>query len=160
MRKFNVFIDGSCKDVKNKEKAIGGWAYVITDEHFNVLTEEYGKIRIGDQNSTRAELEALYQALLKMRTYRGNCKFHIYTDYESMVDSLNGFAERRANRDYWDLIEPICLRLAGHYRISHVYSHHKNKSEDKKIRDLNDKADKLAKVGANSLTIAPVKIAI
>jgi ribonuclease HI len=160
MRKFNVFIDGSCRAVNNKEKASGGWAYVIADEHFNVLAEDYGKIRVGDQNSTRAELEALYQALLKMKTYRGNCKFHIHTDYESMVDLLNGFAERRANRDYWDLIEPICLRLAGNYRISHVYSHNKNPKEDKKIRDLNKRVDKLANVGANSLTKAPVRIAI
>lgn len=157
MRKLNVFIDGSCLDVKNKEKARGGWSYIITDEQFNILREDNGKIRVGDQNSTRAELEALYQALLKMKTFKGNCKFHIYTDYESMVDSLNGFAKREANRDYWDLIEPICLKLAGHFRISHVLGHQVNGD---KLSDLNNKVDRHAKAGANSLTKAPVRIAI
>lgn len=158
MRKLNVFIDGSCKDVKNKERAIGGWAYKICDSEFEVLKEDNGKIREGDQNSTRAELEALYQALLKMKTFKGNTKFHIYTDYETMVDSLNGFSERKANRDLWDMIEPLCLELAGSFRISHVLSHQKRNGDI--LRQLNYEVDKLAKAGANSLTKVPVKIAI
>lgn len=158
MRKMLVFIDGSCKDVKNKENAIGGWSYLITDEQFNVITQDYGKLREGEQNSVRAELEALLQALIKMKTFKGNYKFHIYTDYESMVDSLNGFAERRANREYWNSIEPICRKLAGHFRISHIQGHQK-RTGDKHI-ELNHMADKLAKAGANSLTKAPVRVAI
>lgn len=158
MKKLNVFIDGSCKDNKNKETAIAGWGYIITDSNFNILAEDNGKIREGVQNSVRAELEGLYQALLKMKTFKGNCKFHIYTDYDTIVDSLNGFAERRANRDYWDLIEPICLSLAGNYRISHILGHQKNK--ENKLIDFNNRVDKLAKAGANSLIKAPVKIAI
>lgn len=158
MRKLNVFIDGSCKDIKDKEKAKGGWAYTITDSNFNILREDNGKIREGAQDSVRAELEALYQALLKMSTFKGNCKFHIYTDYESLVDSLNGFAERRANRDYWDLIEPLCLRLAGHFRISHIYGHQKRNGD--KLIEFNFRVDKNAKAGANCLTKVPVKIAI
>jgi ribonuclease HI len=158
MRKMLVFIDGSCRDIKNKENAIGGWSYIITDINFNIIAEDYGKLREGEQNSVRAELEALYQALLKMKTFKGNCKFHIYTDYESMVDSLNGFAERRVYREYWDSIEPICLKMAGHFRISHIKGHQK-KTGDKYI-EFNHKADKNAKAGANSLTKAPVRIAI
>ena len=158
MRKLNVFIDGSCKDVKNKENAKGGWAYTITDSNFNILREDNGKIREGVQDSTRAELEALYQALLKMKTFKGNVKFHIYTDYESLVDSLNGFAERRANRDYWDLIEPLCLKLAGHFRISHILSHQKRNGD--KLIEFNNRVDKSARAGANCLTKAPVKIIV
>jgi ribonuclease HI len=155
MKKLNVFIDGACKDVKNKEKAIGGWGYIITDEYFNVIKQDNGKIREGIQDSNRAELEGLYQALLKMKTFKGNNKFHIYTDCESIADSLNGYSERRANRDYWDNIEPICKRLAGHFRISHIVSHQVNDNDDKFI-EYNNKVDKLARIGANSLTKAPV----
>jgi ribonuclease HI len=158
MKKLNVFIDGSCKDIKNKERAVGGWSYVITDSNYNILAEEYGKLRQGEQNSVRAELEALYQALLKMKSFKGNCKFHIYTDYESMVDSLNGFAERKANRDYWNHIEPLCNRLAGHFRISHIKAHQERNGD--KLIEFNYMADKLAKAGANSLTKAPVKVVV
>lgn len=156
-RKINIFIDGSCRNVKNKELAVGGWGYIITDSKFNIIEKEYGKLREGNQDSTRAELEALYQALLKVITYK-NCKFHIYTDYEATVDCLTGFAERKANRDFWDLIEPLCLKLAGNYRVSHLISHYKNPEQDKILSGLNYKADRLAKAGSNSLTKAPVAI--
>ena len=156
MKKLNVFIDGACKDVKHKEKAIGGWGYIITDEQFNVITQDNGKIREGLQDSNRAELGGLYQALLKMKTFKGNNKFHIYTDCEAISDSVNGYSERRANRDYWNQIEPLCRKLAGHFRISHIVSHQSN-DNDNKLIEFNNKVDKLARVGANCLTKAPVR---
>ena len=156
MKKYNVFIDGSCKGVKDKEIAVGGWAYIITDEQFNIIKEDYGKLREGDQNSTRAELEALYQALLKMKGFKGNAKFTIYCDCESVVENLNGLAERKSNRDMWDKIEPLCRKLAGNFRVYHINSHQKN-TGDNKLIEFNHKVDKKAGVGANSLILAPVK---
>lgn len=160
MRKLNVFIDGSCLNNTDRESAIGGWGYLITDSDFNIVNEANGKIREGVQDSNRAELEALYQALLKMISFKGNCKFQIYTDSKTIHDSLNGDCKRTANRDYWELIEPLCLskKLNGNFRIGHIHSHHKDKSEDKILRKLNEKADRLAFTGANSLVLAPVKV--
>lgn len=156
MRKFNVFIDGSCLDVTNKEKAIGGWGYLITDSNFEIIEKDYGKLRKGDQNSSRAELEALYQALLKMKSYKGNCKFQIYSDYNTLVDSVNGFSKRMANRDIWDMIEPICLNLAGKFRIEHITSHQERNGNQ--LIEMNYQVDRLAFAGANSLTKLPVAI--
>lgn len=154
MKKLNVFIDGSCIDVRNSKKAIGGWAYTITDNNFNIIKEDNGKIRQGVQDSNRAELEALYQALLKMKAFKGNTKFHIYVDYDTIVESLNGFADRKANRDYWDLIEPLCLELAGKFRISHVLGHQEENGD--KLIELNNKVDRHARAGARSLIKVPV----
>ena len=156
MRKLNVFIDGSCLDVTNREKAIGGWGYIITDNQFNELHRDFGKLREGNQDSTRAELEALYRVLLKMKTFKGNCKFHIYSDYDTLVDSVNGFSKRMANRDLWDMIEPLCLELAGNFKIEHMPSHQERNGD--KIIDFNFKVDRLAFAGANSLTKTPVAI--
>lgn len=155
MRKFNVFIDGSCLDIRNKEKARGGWGYIITDENFSEIKSDFGKIRKGTQNSIRAELEALCQALKKIKTFKGNCKFNIYCDYKCIYDSLEGFCERKANRDYWDEIELLCEQLRGKFRIFHIKGHQYS-NDDIKFA-CNNKVDKLAKSGANSLTKVPVK---
>lgn len=154
MRKVKVFIDGACKNVKDKDKAIGGWSYIMTDDKYNIEKQNFGKLREGVQNSTRAELEALYQALLKMKGSKSNVKFDIYCDCESVVENVIGTAERKANRDLWDKIEPLCLKLAGRFRIHNVKAH---VTEPKtKEEELNKIADKLAQTGANSLILAPV----
>lgn len=155
MRKLKVFTDGACKNVKNKDKAIGGWAYVITSENFKIETKALGKLRNGRQNSARAELEALYQALLKMKTYKSNVKFDIYCDCVSVVENIKGTAERKANRDLWEKIEPLCLKLAGRFRIHSVKSHQNNPNATKE-EEMNNVADKLAQIGANSLLLAPI----
>lgn len=155
MRKFNVFIDGSCLEVRDKERARGGWGYLITDDNFSEVKYDFGKIREGMQNSTRAELEALCQALRKMKTFKGNCKFTIYCDYKCVYDSLEGFSERKANRDYWDEIESLCEELRGKFRIFHIKGHQDSKKDLKFL--YNNKVNKLAKSGANSLTKVPVR---
>ena len=154
MRKIKVFIDGACKNVKDKNKAIGGWSYVITDDKYNIEKQKCGKLRKGIQNSTRAELEALYQALLKIKEKKSNVKFDIYCDCKSVVENIIGTAERKANRDMWEKIEPLCLKLAGRFRIHNVKAHKKN--ELTKEEEFNKIADKLAQIGANSLMFAPV----
>lgn len=157
MKRLNVFIDGSCINSTDKEKAIGGWSYIITDEHFNIIHQDFGKLRIGNQDSVRGELEALYQSLLHMVKFK-DCKFHIYADYQCIVDSINGFSKRIANREFWNSIEPLCIKLAGTFDISHIHSHNKNQKEDKILRDLNKEADILARAGANSLIKVPVAV--
>ena len=149
MRKIKVYIDGSCKNNKNKEKAIGGWGYIFVDEEDNIIKHNYGKLRNGNQNSQRAEMEAFYMALLSINAFKKGYKFDIYSDYDSLVDSINGFAERKKNKDIWNDIEPLCLSLCKNIKVHHVTAHADEL--------FNNMADKLAKAGANSLLKAPVK---
>lgn len=152
MGKYNVFIDGACQEIRPNTH-VGGWSFIITDSNFNIIKESYGKLRNGVQNSQRAELEALYQAILYMNENPN--EYHIYSDYEVIVEGLNGYAKRKSNRDLWDKIEPLCLNMLGKINIEHIYSHQKNKKDDKAVM-MNAKADKLARMGVNSLIIAPV----
>ena len=70
MKKYNVYTDGACRNVTEPEKAIGGWAYCIASEdNKKIRHEDNGKLRKGVQNSARAELEALYQVLLKISRF-------------------------------------------------------------------------------------------
>lgn len=152
-KRYNVFVDGCCLRVQDKSTSIGGWGYLVTDENNKVIHESYGKLRSGDQNSTRAELEALYQALLYMTEHKRNSEFHIYSDYQAMIDCIAGSSKRASNRDLWDNIEPLFSKLVGKVSMSHVSSHVSNGTIE---NDLNNQCDKLARTGANSLLIAPL----
>lgn len=154
-KRYNVFVDGCCLRVQEKHNSIGGWGYLITDEDNNIVHESCGKLRIGDQNSTRAELEALYQCLIYMTEHKRNSEFHIYSDYQAMIDCIAGSSKRASNRDLWDDIEPLFPKLVGRVDISHVSSHVNNGTI---YNDFNNYCDKLAKTGANSLLIAPEQI--
>lgn len=150
---IRIFIDGSF--TKNKG-ATGGWGYIIIDENENILAQDYGKLRIGQQCSTRAELESLYRALLYIKNnYKDkNYNYEIITDYKTLVELVLGLGTRTANRDIWEDIEPIFQDFVGHISISHVNSHTNNTDILSKYNNL---VDKLAKQGANSLLIAPIQ---
>lgn len=148
---YRVFIDGSCPK-NGLESSIGGWAYIITDEDSNIIAEDFGKLREGNQHSTRAELESLYRALLKIQEIGG--EFTIYTDYEAIALMLDGRSNRNANRDMWEQIEPILRNMYGKIQVEHIYSH----QEGNEINAFNNKVDSLAKQGARSLLIGPVEI--
>lgn len=152
--KYSVYIDGSCQQDANP---VGGWSFVMADDKNKIIIESYGKLRDGAQNSNRAELEALYQALLFISRSKDllEMNFHIYSDSEVVVEGVHGLAKRKSNRDLWEKIEPLCLSLIGRIDISHVEGH---QSDDNIQAEglLNKRADKLAKAGANSLIISPV----
>ena len=54
------------------------------------------------------------------------------------------------------MIEPLCLELAGNFKIDHIISHQERTGD--KLIDYNFKVDRLAFAGANSLTKTPVAI--
>ena len=155
MRRYNVFIDGCCLNVQDKELAVGGWGFVIVDTKDNkIIHESYGKLRNGAQNSTRSELEALCQVLRWInKNDNKNTLYHFYSDYKAMIDCVAGSSKRIAHREFWDEIEQILLKIVGRTQMSHVISHQLDGDE---ISQLNNYVDKLAKTGANSLLIAPV----
>lgn len=150
---YQVFIDGSCPK-NGLEGSVGGWAYIIINECGAIVRQSFGKLRDGQQNCTRAELESLYQALVEMRNMDG--EFEIITDYKVIAELVEGLGVRNANRDLWNQIEPIMLSMAGRISINHVSSH---VNSDEIIYLLNNAVDKLARQGAHSLLIAPVKSA-
>lgn len=147
MRKLKIFIDGSCANVFNKEKAIGGWGFIITNESLNIIHKDYGKLRPGNQNSTRAELEALNKSLIAIKKYSRKNKFDIYCDNETVVNGVNGFNQRKANRDIWEDIEPLCILLSDRVKIHHIKGH----KDYCALNLMHNKVDELAKAGANSL---------
>lgn len=148
---LNIYTDGSAMELSNKK--VGGWSFVITKNN-KVLVEKYGKLRSGKQDMNRAELEALYQAIKYVeRAYPKN-KFTIYTDCEALRDCVLGKAQRKANRDIWEQVEPIFRRKAGFFNIKPVKSHQVN--SDNIHEQYNNRADKLAKIGVNSLLVMPI----
>ena len=155
MKKLKVFIDGACSNVLDKERAKGGWAYIITDDNFNILKQDYGKLRTGRQNSQRSEMEAFYMALQAMKAFNNKTKFDVYCDYDALVDAVNGFSKRRCDRDIWDMIEPLCISLAGQMKMHHIKGH--EESVQNKLNEFNNKADGLAKAGINSLLKVPAE---
>lgn len=148
---YKIFIDGSCWN-NGLPNCIGGWSYMLVDENYNIVAEDYGKLRSGIQSSSRAELESLYRALLKIEEL--DISVEIVTDYKTLVDLITGDGTRTANRDLWDQIEPLMLDLVGKVSITHVGSH---KKDDSKTTKFNNIVDKLAQKGAKSLLIAPIE---
>ena len=152
---YNIFTDGSCLD-HGKSSARGGWAYIITDsESQEIKSESLGKLRAGKQTNNRAELEAMLQALLWIDSQKQGDFYTIYADSEMTVDGITGKASRTANRDIWVQIESVCSNNIGRFTVKHINSHVKN-SEDPKHK-MNDYTDGLARIGANSLLIAPTE---
>lgn len=151
MKQYNVFVDGSYI----KTSAVGGWSFIICDKDFNIIHKDFGKIRNGVQNSIRAELEAVNMCLNHIKTLNKKSKFTIYCDYKNLVEAVNGFSQRKTNRDIWDMIEKSCGELNGRIKMVHILGHGKNKNPI--YNDLNKIADKYARAGVNSLLKTPVK---
>lgn len=143
MEHIDIYIDGSKLDLPNHSP--GGYAFLAIKEK-EIIAEKFGMVIREKITSARAELEALYQSLLWISEYikeHKDCMFHIYSDYLTIVNCMNGTSKRMKNRDLWDDIEPLCLNLLGHLDVQHVKAH----ADD----EYNKRCDKLAKQGANSL---------
>lgn len=154
MNHADIFADGSCLD-NGKPSAKGGWSVVITPpESTEILAMNMGKLRRGKQTNNRAELEAMYQALLWIEcTGDENTFYTIYSDSATVVDGMSGIAGRNANRDLWENVEEISERLIGRFTVESIEGH---LSDSALPRHKNNcQADKLAKQAANSLLLAP-----
>lgn len=151
---MDVFVDGSCLN-NGQPNAVGGWSFVVVDNDKSIK-QSYGKLRHGKQTNNRAELEALLQALIWFDSQDTADKINIYCDSELVVQGLNGESTRNANRDIWEQIEELCIRHVGKIRPIDVTAH---KGSSKKYEHRwNCIADRLARKGANSLILAPIKI--
>jgi ribonuclease HI len=157
MRNLDVHTDGSCLN-NGKPSAKGGWCFIIAKGgKKESIKIEYGKLRAGNQTNNRAELEAIYQALLWIDEFDdGDTSYTIYSDSRLVVEGIDGSSARNANRDIWSSIEAICDKYTGRINIQHIDSH--NTDSDEPMYFYNRMADKLARKGANSLLISPVMV--
>lgn len=158
MAQFDLHTDGSC--IKNgTPEAEGGWAFAVTlpssTEVWNGI-EFFGKIREGNQNNNRAELEGVLRALIWLQEHiQPDDHYTIWCDSELTVDGISGKIGRNANRDLWDPIERICKSLRGKISIQHIGSHETESSDPRHI--MNNHVDRLARQAARSLVLAPVE---
>lgn len=148
-----IFIDGSCLN-NGRSNAVAGWAYIVVDNKGKESARLYGKIREGLQDSNRAELEALNQAFKYI--YHNKGSYIIYSDNEAIVNCVQGSSRRVSNRDIWEEAEEYCLAINDRIKdVKYVESH---QTDDNLYANFNNEADSLAKMGANSLLIAPLAI--
>lgn len=150
---LTIYADGSCF-TQAGQITRGGWAFIVTDKDGKEIYQEFGKLRKGMQTSIRAELEAVLRSLEYAIKNDNKNHFIIYTDSEAVADGINGIAVRNANRDIWEEIEYMCSLLIGKLKVEHMKNNKSNNIDLQYV--LNNKTDKLAKRGANSLLIAPV----
>lgn len=155
---YDIYTDGACLD-NGKPSARGGWSFVVCNSGTkDIQDKKFGKLRDSKQNNNRAELEAMVQALVHIDGHPMD-SFKVYTDYEVLFKGMTGTAERRANRDLWDEIEYLCAKNIKNNRINvfHVKEDKKNKDMSLVKIIMNNVADEMAKIGANSLLIEPIK---
>ena len=148
-----IFCDGSVGNLSSDVKT-GGWAYAICNSKFEVIHCDFGKPRGEITNSSKAEIEACYQALLYASKMHKNCKFTLYCDSQVLTRSLQGAGKRKSCRELWDLIEPLIEEnFIGRLNPVHMNSH---TGANTAIAKLNGLVDRLAKNGMDNLLVQPV----
>lgn len=141
--RLDIYADGSCLN-NGQEGAKGGWSYVVVDEDGVVQDKSFGKLRPGRHTNFRAELEAIYQALVWIDNQPENqTQYVIHSDSETAVDILLGKSRFYTNKDILEPIQEICEHNFDRVSIKHVMAHADNQ--------INNLADKLAKQGASAM---------
>lgn len=107
------------------------------------------------QTNNRAELNAIYEALKYVydNQTQNTKNVTIYSDSEIMVKGINGECARNANRDLWDVVEPLCDAISSkmniQINIQYIEAHKDSTSLD--YYKLNSIVDKLAKQASRAL---------
>ena len=144
---MNLHIDGCCIN-NGTPFAKAGWGIIIE----KTQKEEYfGKLRVGKQTNSRAEIEALKKALELIMELEDQ-SYIIYTDSKNVVDWATGNSERKSNLDIWTDIENLVNKISEQKK--NVFIKHVNKkqlSADNELVINNKLADKLANKGAKAL---------
>jgi len=157
---YSIYCDGACFN-NGQPDAKGGWGFIIVNEKNDILIKKSGKLRKGTQTNNRAELEALFQALLYIfKNKEDDTFYNIYSDSEMVVKGVIGESNRNTNLDIWKGVEHILIdeSIRSIINIEHVKAHQK-KDDFSAIN--NDIADKLAKKGARNLLVQePVTMVI
>lgn len=131
-----ISTDGSCYD-QGKENARAGWGLSVEGPSY--LYEDFGRIT-GNQDSTRAEIYALLEAL-KWMDENPHFIVNFRTDSKMICDAITNQNIRYGScRDLWRMIEVLMSK--HEYRI---------KSFVHCPREENARADELAKKGAAQL---------
>lgn len=154
---INVFTDGSFSRKKSNPVQIKcGYGIYFPNGELNNISEPFN---IAPQTNQRAELYAIYVALLNITE---NIKFkqiNLYTDSEYSLNSLTKWAygwekkgwtgSNKKELKNLDIIQPtfdILKKYKAMINIIHVYSH---TGKQDKLSIGNEMADKLANDGAN-----------
>jgi ribonuclease HI len=146
---YDIYTDGSCED-NSTTGAKAGWAVVVAHQGTRDVVETIcGKLKDGAAHSNRAEIEAMHQAVKYCREHQRH-SYNIYTDSEVVHNGMTGLGRRRANRDLWDKVEPVCEEIDNVIDVIKTPSHTDDGSV---ISDMNKLADMLAKKAARSLII-------
>lgn len=149
MALYDIYTDGSCED-NSTPGSKAGWSVIITEYGTrNVIEQRCGKLRDGVAHSNRAEIEAMHQAVQYCSENMHN-EYRIYTDSEVVHNGMNGLGRRKANRDLWDKVEPVCEKLDN---ITEVIKTPAHLDDGSVISDMNKMADMLSKQAARSLII-------
>lgn len=154
-----VFTDGACLDQGQPGRRRAGWGFVYNESDPGAQGPLEGTVGGAEQTSNRAELRAAI-AFLQMRVWEsgGANRFVIATDSEYVVEGISVRLERWirrgwrtsdgkpvANRDLWAVLKQE-IESAESVGIDVLFW--------KIPRELNGRADRLAKAGANAVCIS------
>jgi ribonuclease HI len=158
IEEINVFTDGSYfkqKDNKNKTFASCGYGIFYPNKELPNVSRPFKK---ADPTNNRAELMAIYVALIQVKTNFDFNKLTIYSDSQYCIRSLTEYSKvwrvngwKGATKkpvENQDLIKPI-ISILDKYTDKIIFIHvraHTNKQDQ--ISLSNDMVDKLAKYGA------------
>lgn len=157
-KRFDIYTDGSCSG-NGRPDAEGGWAFVMTPEYSQEIvvgSESMGKVRTNMiQNSNRAELEAVCQALEWLdRHIQPHCRYTVFCDSTLIVNGVTGKGSRSSNRDLWEPIEELCRKHRKQLEFENVSAHEEESTDIRCI--MNNYVDVLARQAARSLLTIPV----
>lgn len=106
-----IYTDGSKVDTELNVVPIGGWGFVHIDND-KLLKIKFGKLIKGEQNSYRAEAQAIAEALIyAYNNLEANESLTIYSDSLYVINAILGDNKRLAHRDIWVVIEKYCSLL-------------------------------------------------
>lgn len=150
---IDIFTDGSYKKTQNGAKC--GYGIYFPNKEFPNISRPFKR---GKKTNQRAELFAIYTALVIINKAKTNKKINIYSDSEYAIKSLVFWASKwEKNKwltskgypvDNQDIIKPLYYlykRMKSQISLYHVISH-TNKNDY--LSNGNMEADKLAKKGA------------
>uniref|UniRef100_A0A6C0E964 ribonuclease H n=1 Tax=viral metagenome TaxID=1070528 RepID=A0A6C0E964_9ZZZZ len=149
-----VYTDGSCMKSKTSHKC--GYGVYFPNKEYPHISRKFIHDPLTNQ---RAELYAIYKAIKTVNDDDTNKDIHIFSDSEYSIKSLTVWIKQWKNNNWktannkevmnQDIIrniDALMLSHKGKIKFTHVRSHTGKDDEQSKY---NDKADALAKAGAN-----------
>lgn len=149
LKSIDVYTDGSFK--KTKTHVYCGYGIYFPGKELKNVAAPF---EIGEKTINRAELHAIYQAILRIKKNYTFDKINIYTDSnyskESLTNWINNWKKNNWKNSAGKAVEnqDIIKKIDKYMQLYHqkiniiwIPSHSNNKN--------NDEADRLAKLGAS-----------